>query len=132
MYFKTEISCKLLPAKPDLSTSALCLARPPFWCTHMLYINICMHPCVANDCPRCHFANKLNRKKRDQSFSYLFFCRLGQGLDHGHLLHDIDLDGGRELHLYETIKSASISNAFCLNSSKIIFILFISSENLSP
>jgi hypothetical protein len=58
--------------------------------------------------PRCHFAYRLepNRQKCDQSLSYLFLCRLGQGLDHEHSLHDIDLDGGRELHLYETIKSA--------------------------
>ena len=49
MYFKTEILCKLLPTKPALSARAICLIRPPDWCTNMLYINICMHPSVAND-----------------------------------------------------------------------------------
>jgi hypothetical protein len=49
MYFKTEILCKLLPAKPALSARAIFLTRPPDWCTNMLYINICMHPSVAND-----------------------------------------------------------------------------------
>jgi hypothetical protein len=38
--------------------------------------------------------------------SYLFLCRLGQGVGHERSLHDIDLDVDRELHLYETIKSA--------------------------
>ena len=58
--------------------------------------------------PRCHLAYKLklNRQKSDQSLSYLFLCRLGQGLDNEHSLHNIDLDVGRELHLYETIKFA--------------------------
>jgi hypothetical protein len=58
--------------------------------------------------PRCHFAYKLtlNRQKCDQSLSYLFLCGLGQGLDHEHSLHNIDLDVGRKLQLYETIKSA--------------------------
>ena len=46
MYFKTEILCKLLHAKPALSARA---TRPPDWCTNMSYVNICMHPSVAND-----------------------------------------------------------------------------------
>ena len=46
MYFKTEILCKHLSAKPTLSARAICLTQLPDQCTNMLYFNMlhCMHP----------------------------------------------------------------------------------------
>jgi hypothetical protein len=83
--------------------------------------------------PRCHFAYKLksNRQKCDQSLSYLFLCRLGQGLDHEHSLHDIDLDGGRELHLYETIKSAYRYRFHFISTHQKLYLYYSSHQRTS-
>ena len=79
--------------------------------------------------PHGHFAHKLklNRQKCDQSLSYLFPCRLGQGLDHEHSLHDIDLNDGRELHLYETINFA-YRFRFVSTREKLYFTIKFKSE----
>jgi hypothetical protein len=53
MYFKTEIFCQLLPAKPALSARA---TRQPDCCTNMFNVNICMNPSVANDLATHHNA----------------------------------------------------------------------------
>ena len=82
---------------------------------------------------RCHSAYKLkpNRQKCDQSLSYLFLCRLGQGLDYEHTLHDIDLDGGRELYLYETIKSAYRYRFHFVSTRQKLYLYYSSRQRTS-
>ena len=74
---------------------------------------------------------KAKWQKCDQSLSYLFLCRLGQGLDHEHSLHDIDLDGGRELYLYETIKSAYRNRFHFVSTRQKLYLYYSSRQRTS-